>query len=80
MSKVILVCANDKPFPINEIGPDIKVNEEYNLEEEHTCSCGEKHYNIGLPLKVNFVECYKCRERLPLTTHWCNSSRFTVKQ
>ncbi len=71
--KVVL----DKPFPVNEIGPDIKNEQEYELKEEYTCNCKEVHYNIGLPLKVNYVECYKCRERLPDTTHWCHSSRFT---
>lgn len=75
----IVICNNVKPFPVNEIGPSLELNKEYNLLKVIKCGCGEEHYNIGLPLEVNYIECYKCRERLPDTTHWCNSSRFTIK-
>ncbi len=67
---------NDKPMPGNDIGPDIKIGEEHELGTIYTCKCGEKHYDIYLPLDVNFVECYKCRETLPEYIRWCHSSRF----
>lgn len=71
------MCVNKKPFPVNNIAPPLTEGVEYELLEVHTCSCGEEHYNVGLPMKiVNYVECYKCRERLPDTTHWAHSSRF----
>lgn len=75
-----IICINDKPFPVNEIGPPVQLNKEYELQEVHKCSCGQEHYNVGLPLEINYVECYKCRERLPDTTHWCHSSRFKIKE
>jgi len=71
-----IICINDKPFPVNEIGPELKLDTTYTLKEIIICGCGQKHYNVGLPLLIGYVECYKCRERLPLTTHWCNSTRF----
>lgn len=75
-----LICINDKKFPVNEIGPKVKEGNSYKLIESMKCSCGEEHYNIGLPLEVNYVECYKCREKLPLTNHWCHSSRFKTNE
>lgn len=74
-----IIVINDKPMPGNDIGPDIKNNEEYDLASTYTCKCGEKHYNIDLPMDVNFVECYKCREILPSYIRWCHSSRFVEK-
>lgn len=75
-----LICINVKPFPVNEIGPQLVLDKEYTLEEVYKCECGEEHYNVGLPLEINYVECYKCRERLPDHTHWCHSSRFKIKE
>lgn len=72
-------CVNDKPFPVNEIGPKLELGAIYKIAEIFKCKCGEQHCNIGLELEINYVECYKCRERLPDTTHWCHSSRFKIK-
>lgn len=77
---ITLICNNTKPFPVNTIAPDLEIGKEYILKQDYTCECGEIHYNVGLPLEVNYVECYKCREQLPLTTHWCHSSRFNIKE
>lgn len=74
-----LVCVNNQPFPMNDIGPDLTLGKEYSLNDTFVCDCGEEHYDVGLPLQINFVECYKCRQRLPDTTHWCHSSRFIQK-
>lgn len=71
-----ITCINIKPFPINEIGPKLELNKEYELLEIIKCGCKQEHYNVGLQLEVNYIECYKCRERLPDSNHWCNSSRF----
>lgn len=79
MEETIVICKNNKPFPINEIGPELELDKEYPLKEIFKCHCGEEHYNVGLPLNINYVECYKCRERLPFTIHWCHSSRFEKK-
>jgi len=73
----IIKCNNDKPFPINEYGPPLTEGNEYSLIEIFTCGCGEQHYNVGLELHLNYVQCYKCREDLPKTNHWCHSSRFS---
>jgi hypothetical protein len=70
------LCINDQPMPGNSIGPEVKVGTLYDIKDVYVCKCGEKHFNIGLPLKLNFVECYKCRETLSPTNHWCHSSRF----
>lgn len=72
----LITCINIEPLKNNSIAPDLELNKEYSVKELFTCKCGEKHVNIGLPLNVNFVECYKCRETLPKTNHWCHSSRF----
>lgn len=75
----ILICTNAEKFPINEIGPKLVLGKEYVLESKFKCGCGEDHYDVGLPLEINYVECYKCRERLPENIHWCHSSRFELK-
>jgi len=71
-----LKVINDKPMLGNEIGPDIKLNDEHELVAKFKCACGEEHYDIGLKMDVNWVECYKCRETLPPDIRWCHSSRF----
>ena len=74
-----LICKNDDVLEGNEIGPELTLDKEYELQEVHTCGCGQEHFNVGLKMDVNYVECYKCRERLPDNTHWCHSSRFEKK-
>lgn len=69
-------CINIEPFKNNSIAPDLKLNETYPLVEVFKCKCGENHFNVGLEMNINYVECYKCRETLPKHTHWCHSSRF----
>lgn len=75
-NKMKLKVINDKPMPGNEISPDIKNGEEYELIAKFKCNCSENHYDIGLKNDVNYVECYKCRETLPPDIRWCHSSRF----
>lgn len=74
----LLKCVNVAPLPKNTIAPDLKLGEEYPLKEIHTCSCGKQHFNVGLPMEVNFVECHDCRETLPSHTHWAHPSRFIL--
>lgn len=73
-----LKCIKTDPFPANEVAPSLEIEAEYKAKEVFICSCGQEHVNVGLPMNVNYVECYKCREKLPPTNHWCNSSRFEV--
>lgn len=73
-----VVCVNDKPLEGNHIAPAVKVGDEHDIKSVFTCKCGQQHYDVGLPLNINYVECYKCRETLPPTTHWCNSIRFEI--
>ncbi len=75
----IIICIEVKPFPVNSTSPPLGINKEYQLKEIFKCSCGEEHFNVGLKREVNYVECYKCRETLPPTNHWCHSSRFKAK-
>lgn len=62
----------------NSLKPSLVLNSTHTIEDVFTCKCGEKHLDIGLPLEINYITCYKCREELPLknNTHWCNSIRF----
>ena len=74
-----LICVNSKPLAGNDIAPPVTEGNEYPLKEIHKCSCGKEHYNVGLPMEVNYVRCYDCTEELPTTNHWCHPSRFTKK-
>lgn len=78
MKKVI--CINAKPLPGNDIGPRVVVGESYDVIKEYTCKCGQIHYDIGIVSKLNYVECYLCRETLPDSKkiHWANSTRFNA--
>ncbi len=75
-----LECVNIEPFKNNTIAPELTLNGDYKALDIFMCKCGEQHINVGLKLEINYVECYKCRETLPDTNHWCHSSRFIVKQ
>lgn len=78
-----------------ELSPDI----DFNLPGVYTCGCGEEHFNVGIYTNmriketgvldtenkhVNYVTCYKCREKLPFSfaekatypIWWAHSSRF----
>ncbi len=72
----VLTCVNDKPLEGNDIAPPVKETDKYILKEIHTCKCGKEHFNVGLPLEVNYVRCYDCKEEMPITNHWCHKSRF----
>jgi hypothetical protein len=83
-----LVCINDKPLegsansidnalkPEEILGPDVVVGENYKAGKIHICGCGKQHIDVGLPLKIGFVSCFDCGEKLPSITHWCHPSRF----
>jgi hypothetical protein len=62
----------------NTIKPNLVLHAKHEVKDVFVCGCGEVHLDIGLPLEINYVSCYKCREELPLknNTHWCNSIRF----
>lgn len=75
-----LKVVNILPLKNNSIAPDLDVLKEYECKEIFVCKCGEEHIDVGLELNLNYVECYKCRETLPKTTHFCHSSRFIVKE
>lgn len=74
----LIICTNTKPLPKNTIAPPLKDGQEVLLKEIHTCGCGKEHFNVGLPMEVNFVECHDCRETLPDHTHWAHPSRFIL--
>ncbi len=69
-------CINVKPMSGNTVAPELELNKEYELIDTFICKCGEKHFNVGLPMVLNWVECYKCRQDLPRINHYCHSSRF----
>ena len=69
-------CINIAPMPGNDKAPDLVLNENYTILKEIICACGEHHYDVGLPLLINYVECFKCRQTLTGDIHWCHSSRF----
>ena len=75
----IIVCNSTTPMPGNELAPSLELGAEYKIKDVYICGCGEKHLDIGLELKLNYVECYKCREQLPKDTHFAHISRFTKK-
>lgn len=70
-------CENSKPLDGNDVAPKLTEGQHYKLIGIHTCQCGRQHYNVGLPLEVNWVKCYECKDELPDGTHWCHTSRFT---
>lgn len=74
----LIICVNTDPLPKNTIAPPLIVGDNYSLKEIYTCSCGKEHFNVGLPMEVNFVECHDCRETLPNNTHWACPSRFKL--
>lgn len=78
----MLEAANVQPMPGNEIAPPLILGDAYPFQKEHICGCGEKHFDVGLLSKVNFVTCYKCEEKLPGgdKIHWCHASRFVRPQ
>lgn len=39
MSKETVICINNKPFPVNEIGPDLILEKEYPLQSKFKCGC-----------------------------------------
>lgn len=71
-----LECINIEPLKGNDKAPELVLNKIYSLRDIFICKCGERHYNVGLPMMLNYVECYKCRETLPNEWHYCHSSRF----
>jgi len=83
-----VVCINSKPLEYtkkfknpkytheDEIAPDLKEGGKHTVTSLHTCGCGTQHIGVGLPVKVSFITCFGCEEKLPLTTHWCHPSRF----
>ncbi len=76
--KNTVIITNDKPLKGNDIAPPVKEGEKYEVTEIHTCKCGTPHIGLGLPVNVNFVKCYDCGAKMPLTTHWCHPSRLQV--
>ena len=73
-----VLCINNKPLAGNDIAPPLKEGENYPVTEIYTCGCGKQHIGVGLKAEVNYVTCYDCEEKMPLTTHWCHPSRFEV--
>lgn len=73
MMKNEVECINIEPLKGNDKAPDLVLGKIYSLRDIVVCGCGEKHYNVGLPMVLNYVECYKCREIL---SNSCHSSRF----
>jgi hypothetical protein len=73
-----LTVTMEKPLEGNVIAPPIKIGQTHVLQVIHTCSCGQHHYDIGLPSEYNYIRCYKCKKELPSgdSVHWCHPSRF----
>jgi hypothetical protein len=74
-----VVCNNTKPLQGNDVAPPLNEGETYTIKEIHVCKCGKQHFNVGLPMEVNYVRCHACQEELPATNHWAHPSRFTLK-
>lgn len=74
----IVKAKNIEPLPNNTIAPPLILDQEYKVEEIHTCGCGKNHIHIGLQSKYAYVSCYDCGEELPDgdKKHWCHPSRF----
>jgi hypothetical protein len=74
-----MICIINSRLEGNDTKPDLVLNGQYVVKKEHTCKCGEVHFDVGLKSELNYVTCYKCREVLPDSDHnihWCHSSRF----
>jgi len=75
-----LKCVNIKPLTGNDVGPDLKDNVEYEAKEVYTCTCGQKHIDVGLKSNYNWIRCYNCQEELPRgrEIHWAHPIRFEI--
>ena len=72
-----VTCVNSAPLKGNDVAPPLTEGSAYQVLDIHTCGCGKKHLNVGLPMNINWVKCYDCAEELPSNTHWSHPSRFT---
>lgn len=73
-----LKCIFSQKLPGKEVCPELKQDEEYECKAVHLDSKGNAHIDVGLPLKINFVNSYATGEELPDTTHWCHPNRFVI--
>lgn len=73
-------CINNKPLKGNEIGPPLKIDDEYSIVDVYKCNCGLEHYDVGLKSEYNYISCrnINCSEKLPKgdKIHWCSPDRF----
>jgi hypothetical protein len=73
-----MICIDNKPLKGNEVAPPLTIGKSYTLKDMYQCRCGQKHYDVGLNSKYNWISCYKCTEPIPKgdLIHWCHPSRF----
>lgn len=77
-----LKCINIKPLEGNDVAPPLELNKDYELLNTCEDKKGNKHYNVGLKSKFNYVSSIETGETLPGSgiggVHWCHPSRFEI--
>jgi hypothetical protein len=67
-----------QPLSKKEYAPDLKQDEEKICIAVHIDSGGNRHIDVGLPLKIEFVKSFATGEVLPGKVHWCHPNRFVI--
>lgn len=73
-----LLVIFDKLLPGKEAGPKLKAGTLVTLKNIHVDSMGFEHYDVGLPLTIEYVTSMHTGETLPKTCHWCAPHRFIL--
>lgn len=76
-----LKCINSKPLKGNDVAPPLKEGESYQVKQVVLDKKGNKHLDVGLKSKFNYVTSAETGEVLPNSAiggiHWCHPSRFS---
>jgi hypothetical protein len=75
-----MICINNKPFEGNDVAPPLEVGKDYPILNVIEDKKGNKHYDVGLKSKHNYITSFETGETLPNSkiggVHWCHPSRF----
>lgn len=76
-----VICINNEILKGNENGPNLKLEEEYEIKDIILDSKANQHLDVGLVSSLSWVSSYETGERLPEgdKIHWCHPSRFKLK-
>lgn len=75
-----VLCVLVGPLKGNEVAPDLKAGQEYEVKTVTIDGKGNQHLDVGLKSNLSFVSSYETGEYLPHgdKIHWCHPSRFIL--